>query len=165
MLHLYWGNGKGKTTAAMGLALRALGHGRRVVIVQFLKDGTSGEIAPLRTAGAAVYACPNAKFTWLMDEADKAAAREASARALGQALAEPFDLLVLDEACAALKSSILDEALLRRAVAFAKNGREVVLTGRDPAPWLQDAADYSTEMRAHRHPYADGVAAREGVEY
>lgn len=165
MLHLYWGNGKGKTTAAMGLALRALGHGRRVVIVQFLKDGTSGEIAPLRAAGAAVYACPNAKFTWLMDEADKAAAREASARALGQALAEPFDLLVLDEACAALKSGILDEALLRRAVAFAKNGREVVLTGRDPAPWLQDAADYSTEMRAHRHPYVDGVAAREGVEY
>lgn len=165
MLHLYWGNGKGKTTAAMGLALRALGHGRRVVIVQFLKDGTSGEIAPLRAAGAAVYACPNAKFTWLMDEADKAAARGASARALGQALAEPFDLLVLDEACAALKSSILDEALLRRAVAFAKNGREVVLTGRDPAPWLQEAADYSTEMRAHRHPYADGVAAREGVEY
>ena len=165
MLHLYWGNGKGKTTAAMGLALRALGHGRRVVIVQFLKDGTSGEIAPLRAAGAAVYACPNAKFTWLMDVADKAAAREASARALGQALAEPFDLLVLDEACAALKSSILDEALLRRAVAFAKNGREVVLTGRDPAPWLQEAADYSTEMRAHRHPYADGVAAREGVEY
>ena len=165
MLHLYWGNGKGKTTAAMGLALRALGHGRRVVIVQFLKDGTSGEIAPLRAAGAAVYACPNAKFTWLMDEADKAAAREASARALGQALAEPFDLLVLDEACAALKSSILDEVLLRRAVAFAKIGREVVLTGRDPAPWLQDAADYSTEMRAHRHPYADGVAAREGVEY
>ncbi len=165
MLHLYWGNGKGKTTAAMGLALRALGHGRRVVIVQFLKDGTSGEIAPLRAAGAAVYACPNAKFTWLMDEADKAAAREASARALGRALAEPFDLLVLDEACAALKSSILDEALLRRAVAFAKNGREVVLTGRDPAPWLQEAADYSTEMRAHRHPYADGVAAREGVEY
>ena len=165
MLHLYWGNGKGKTTAAMGLALRALGHGQRVVVVQFLKDGTSGEIAPLRAAGAAVYACPNAKFTWLMDEADKAAAREASARALGQALAEPFDLLVLDEACAALKSGILDEALLRRAVAFAKNGREVVLTGRDPAPWLQEAADYSTEMRAHKHPYADGIAAREGVEY
>lgn len=165
MLHLYWGNGKGKTTAAMGLALRALGHGQRVVIVQFLKDGTSGEIAPLRAAGAAVYACPNAKFTWLMDEADKAAAREASARALGQALAEPFDLLVLDEACAALKSGILDENLLHRAVAFAKNGREVVLTGRDPAPWLQEAADYSTEMRANKHPYADGVAAREGVEY
>ena len=139
MLHLYWGNGKGKTTAAMGLALRALGHGRRVVIVQFLKDGTSGEIAPLRTAGATVYACPNAKFTWLMDEND--------------------------EACAALKSNILDEALLRKAAAFAKDGREVVVTGRDPAPWLQDAADYSTEMQMHKHPYTQGIAAREGVEY
>ena len=165
MLHLYWGNGKGKTTAAMGLALRALGHGRRVVVVQFLKDGTSGEISPLRAAGATVYACPNAKFTWLMDEADKAQAREASARALNKALAEPFDLLVLDEACAALKSSILDESLLRQAVALAKDGREVVVTGRDPAPWLQEAADYSTEMQMHKHPYTEGVAAREGVEY
>ena len=59
MLHLYWGDGKGKTTAAMGLALRALGHGRRVVILQFLKDGSSGEIEMLRRCGAAVYACPN----------------------------------------------------------------------------------------------------------
>ena len=165
MLHLYWGNGKGKTTAAMGLALRALGHGRQVVVVQFLKDGTSGEIAPLRAAGATVYACPNAKFTWLMDEADKSHAREASAQALSKALAEPFDLLVLDEACAALKSSILDEALLRQAAALAKDGREVVVTGRDPAPWLQEAADYSTEMQMHKHPYTEGVAAREGVEY
>ena len=165
MLHLYWGNGKGKTTAAMGLALRALGHGRRVVIVQFLKDGTSGEIAPLRTAGATVYACPNAKFTWLMDENDKAQARAVSADALEKALAQPFDLLVLDEACAAVKSNILDEALLRKAAAFAKGGREVVVTGRDPAPWLQDAADYSTEMQMHKHPYTQGIAAREGVEY
>ena len=157
MLHLYWGNGKGKTTAAMGLALRALGHGRRVVIVQFLKDGTSGEIAPLRTAGATVYACPNAKFTWLMDENDKAQARAVSADALEKALAQPFDLLVLDEACAALKSNILDEALLRKAAAFAKDGREVVVTGRDPAPWLQDAADYSTEMQMHKHPYTQGL--------
>ena len=165
MLHLYWGDGKGKTTAAMGLALRALGHGRKVVIVQFLKDGTSGEIALLRAAGAAVYACPNAKFTWLMDENDKAQARAASADALTKALAEPFDLLVLDEACAALKSNILDEALLRKAAAFAQNGREVVITGRDPAHWLAEAADYSTEMRAHKHPYTQGVAAREGIEY
>ena len=72
MLHLYWGDGKGKTTAAMGLALRALGHGRRVVILQFLKDGSSGEIEMLRRCGAVVYACPNAKFTWLMTDAERA---------------------------------------------------------------------------------------------
>ena len=165
MLHLYWGDGKGKTTAAMGLALRALGHGRRVVVLQFLKDGTSGEIAPLRTAGATVYACPNAKFTWLMDENDKAQARAVSADALEKALAQPFDLLVLDEACAACRHQLVDEALLRQAAAMAKQGREVVLTGRDPAPWMQEAADYSTELRAVRHPYTQGIPAREGIEY
>ena len=58
MLHLYWGAGKGKTTAAMGLALRALGHGRRVVILQFLKDGSSGEIEMLRRCGAASTPAP-----------------------------------------------------------------------------------------------------------
>lgn len=165
MLHLYWGDGKGKTTAAMGLALRALGHGRRVVILQFLKDGSSGEIEMLRRCGAAVYACPNAKFTWLMTDAERAEARRTNTRTLQTILQGSFDLLVLDEACAALKSNILDEALLRKAAAFAKDGREVVVTGRDPAPWLQDAADYSTEMQMHKHPYTQGIAAREGVEY
>lgn len=132
MLHLYWGDGKGKTTAAMGLALRALGHGRRVVVLQFLKDGTSGEIALLRRCGAEVHACPNAKFTWLMTEAERTEARQHNTAALRAALDTPFDLLVLDEACAACRHQLVDEALLRQAAAMAKQGREVVLTGRDP---------------------------------
>lgn len=165
MLHLYWGDGKGKTTAAMGLALRALGHRRKVVIVQFLKDGTSGEIEPLRRLGAVVYACPNAKFTWLMNEAEKAEARRNATAALRQALEQSWDLLVLDEACAAYENDLLDEKLLRQAVAWAEAGSEVVLTGRTPADWIQAAADYSTQMRACQHPYTKGVAAREGIEY
>ena len=165
MLHLYWGDGKGKTTAAMGLALRALGHGRRVVVLQFLKDGTSGEIALLRRCGAEVHACPNAKFTWLMTEAERTEARQHNTAALRAALDPPFDLLVLDEACAACRHKLVDEALLRQAAAMAKQGREVVLTGRDPAPWMQEAADYSTELRAVRHPYTQGIPAREGIEY
>lgn len=165
MLHLYWGDGKGKTTAAMGLALRALGHRRKVVIVQFLKDGTSGEIEPLRRLGAIVYACPNAKFTWLMNEAEKAEARCNATVALRQALEQPWDLLVLDEACAAYENDLLDEKLLQQAVACAETGSEVVLTGRTPADWMQAAADYSTQMRACQHPYTKGVAARKGIEY
>ena len=165
MLHLYWGDGKGKTTAAMGLALRALGHGRRVVVLQFLKDGTSGEIALLRRCGAEVHACPNAKFTWLMTEAERTEARQHNTAALRAALDTPFDLLALDEACAACRHQLVDEALLRQAAAVAKQGREVVLTGRDPAPWMQEAADYSTELRAVRHPYTQGIPAREGIEY
>ncbi|MGN0686343.1 cob(I)yrinic acid a,c-diamide adenosyltransferase [Subdoligranulum variabile] len=165
MVHLYWGDGKGKTTAAMGLALRALGHGRKVVIVQFLKDGSSGEIAPLRRLGAAVYACPNAKFTWLMNDAERAQARENATAALRTALTQPWDLLVLDEACAAWQNDLVDRELLRETVARAQTQSEVVLTGRKPAGWMQDAADYSTEMRACKHPYTKGVSAREGIEY
>lgn len=164
MLHLYYGDGKGKTTAAMGLALRALGHDRRVIVVQFLKDGTSGEIALLRRAGADVRACPNAKFTWLMNEDDRAEARRRNDETLRAVLAAPFDLLVLDEACAAAKNHLADEALLQQAAAMAVT-REVVFTGRDPAPWMLEAADYATEMRAVRHPYTHGTPAREGVEY
>lgn len=164
MLQLYWGDGKGKTTAAMGLALRALGHGQRVTVVQFLKDGTSGEISLLRRCGATVRACPNAKFTWQMTDAEKAEARANNNAALQAALAEPFELLVLDEACAACKSGLVEEQLLKVAAARAKTA-EVVFTGREPAEWMQAAADYSTEMRAVRHPYEQGVTAREGVEY
>ena len=151
MLHLYWGDGKGKTTAAMGLALRALGHGRRVVILQFLKDGSSGEIEMLRRCGAAVYACPNAKFTWLMTDAERAEARRTNTRTLQTILQGSNDLV--------------EEALLREAAARAEQGAEVALTGREPAAWMQDAADYSTELRAVKHPYTRGIAAREGVEY
>ena len=163
MLHLYFGSGKGKTTAAAGLALRALGHGKKVVVVQFLKDGTSGEIEPLRRLGAAVFACPNAKFTWLMTPQEKAAALAHNTQTLEAALQMPCDLLILDEACAALRTALLPEALLQKAVLNAPY--EVVLTGRDPADWMLQNADYITEFIARRHPYEKGIPAREGIEY
>ncbi len=163
MLHLYFGSGKGKSTAAAGLALRALGHGKKVVVVQFLKDGTSGEIEPLRRLGAAVFACPNAKFTWLMTPQEKAAALAHNTQTLEAALQMPCDLLILDEACAALRAALLPEALLQKAVLNAPY--EVVLTGRDPADWMLQNADYITEFTARRHPYEKGIPAREGIEY
>ncbi|WP_298732951.1 cob(I)yrinic acid a,c-diamide adenosyltransferase [uncultured Subdoligranulum sp.] len=165
MVHLYWGNGKGKTTAAMGLALRALGHQRRVAIIQFLKDGSSGEIEPLRRMGAMVYTCPNAKFTWLMNEEERTQAKENANAALRAALEQSWDLLVLDEACAAEENDLVDRELLQQAVACSNAGSEVVLTGRTPADWMQAAADYSTEMRACQHPFTKGVAARVGIEF
>ena len=84
---------------------------------------------------------------------------------LASALAHRPELLVLDEACAACKNDLVEEALLREAAARAEQGAEVVLTGREPAAWMQDAADYSTELRAVKHPHTRGIAAREGVEY
>lgn len=166
LIHLYWGEGKGKTTAAMGLALRALGAGRRVVIVQFLKGGRSGEIPLLQSLGAQVLrGKAGTKFSTRMDEGERAETRALHTQHLRQALELDAELLVLDEACAALEKGLVDEALLRRAVLEKPSGQELVLTGRRPADWMLDAADYSTEMRCHRHPFAQGIPAREGVEF
>ena len=165
LIHLYHGDGKGKTTAAMGLAVRALGCGRRVVIVQFLKGGATGELEPLQTLGATFYrGKAGQKFVFQMNEEEKAATRALQTENLRRALAEPADLLILDEACAALQLGMVEDSLLRQAVLLRPEGMEVVITGREPAPWMLEAADYSTEMRCHRHPYARGVLAREGVE-
>ena len=166
LVHLYWGEGKGKTTAAMGLALRALGCGAQVTVVQFLKGADSGEVALLRKLGAKVYrGKAGQKFVFQMDEAEKAATRALQNENLAAALARPADLLILDEACAAWQLDMVDRELLERAVRQRPAGQEVVLTGRVPAPWMLEAADYSTEMRCCRHPYEKGVAARRGVEF
>lgn len=166
LVHLYWGNGKGKTTAAMGLALRALGAGLQVTIVQFLKDGTSAELAPLRQLGAKIYSGkPNPGFVSQLSEQERLATRAQQTAQLRQALEQPCDLLILDEACAAWELEMVDTFLLQDAVLQRPNGREVVLTGRNPAEWMQETADYSTQMHCCRHPYQQGIAAREGIEY
>lgn len=166
LIHLYWGAGKGKTTAAVGLALRALGCGRRVVVVQFLKGAPSGEISLLQQLGATV--CRGAvgdKFVFQMTEAERAATRAAQTETLRKAAATPADLLVLDEACAACALDMVDTDLLQQVVLHKPVAQELVLTGRDPADWMHAAADYSTEMHCHRHPFDRGVPAREGVEF
>ena len=166
LVHLYCGNGKGKTTAAMGLALRALGQGMRVVVVQFLKNGTSGELGPLKKLGAAVYSGqPGAKFTFQMNAEEKAQATKENNARLAEALQQPCDLLILDEICAARNSGMVDEALAKQAVLERPQHREVVLTGRNPEAWMVEAADYITEMQPRRHPYEQGIPARKGIEF
>ncbi len=166
LVHLYWGEGKGKTTAAMGLALRALGAGRNVVIVQFLKGGPSGEIPLLEKLGAQVLrGKAGQKFTFQMSEAEKAETKTLQTENLRRALALEADLLVLDEACAAWQKDLVDRELLKQAVLERPQGREAVLTGRNPPEWMREAADYITEMKCRRHPFEQGIPARQGVEF
>jgi cob(I)alamin adenosyltransferase len=173
VLHVYYGDGKGKTTAAMGLALRAHGAGLSPAVVQFLKDGTSGEVRALRDGlGVPVLAnTPPVRFSFQMDAAEKAAVRRENDANLGGALARleagACDVLVLDEAADALALGLLDEDLLRRAVELAAGNvaRELAVTGHDVPTWLKDRADYLTRMACERHPYAGGLSARRGVEY
>lgn len=166
LIHLYCGDGKGKTTAAMGLALRALCAGLRVTVVQFLKDGQSSELDGLRRLGASIYSGePGMKFVFQMTQEERAQTREKQDALLRRALAEPCDMLVLDEACAAWRLGMVDDVLLQKAVLHRAPGTEIVLTGRDPAPWMRMVADYVTDMRAEKHPYEKGIAARKGIEY
>ena len=166
LLHLYYGDGKGKTTAAMGLALRALGSGKKVVILQFLKGGQSGEIPLLEQLGAKIYrGKAGQKFVFQMNEAEKAATRDLQNRNLAAAMTEDADLLVLDEAGSAWELDMVDKALLQKAVLERPAEQECVLTAHAAPQWMLDAADYATEMKCHRHPYQRGISARQGIEY
>ena len=166
LLHLYYGDGKGKTTAAMGLALRALGSGKKVVVLQFLKGGQSGEIPLLEQLGAKIYrGKAGQKFVFQMNEAEKAATRDLQNRNLAAAMTEDADLLVLDEAGSAWELDMVDKALLQKAVLARPAAQECVLTAHAAPRWMLDAADYVTEMKCCRHPYQKGLAARKGIEY
>lgn len=166
LVHLYAGDGKGKTTAAMGLALRALGNKKRVTVVQFLKGMPSGEADLLHQLGATVYRAENiTKFVFQMTEQEKIEAKAAYTQLLQQAACQPTDLLVLDEACAACALEMVDVQMLKDVVQKRPEGLELVLTGRDPAQWMIEAADYYTEMCCRKHPYEKGIAARKGIEF
>lgn len=181
MLHAYWGDGKGKTCAAMGLAVRAAAAGWRVVVVQFLKDGSSSEISLLKGLPGVEAVLSDgalAKFTFRMSDEEKAASRAlhddnlrrafelVSVPAEGPAACEG-SLLVLDEVLDALRAGLLDEDLLRSVMAWAAGADrcEVVVTGHSLPDFVAEAADYLTRFSCERHPYQHGVAAREGIEY
>ena len=170
LVHLYCGDGKGKTTAAVGLAVRHSGRGGKVVFAQFLKDGTSGECRVLAKLGVTVLAAnPVGKFSFRMTEEEKAETAAALGRtfdaATGFAVRERATLLVLDEVCAAVNCGFLPEKTLTEFLESRPDSLEVVLTGRDPSENLQVHADYITEMKKRRHPFDEGVAAREGNEF
>ena len=170
LVHLYCGDGKGKTTAAVGLAVRHSGRGGKVVFAQFLKDGTSGECRVLAKLGVTVLAAnPVGKFSFRMTEEEKSETAAALGRtfdaATGFAVRERATLLVLDEVCAAVNCGFLPEKTLTEFLESRPDSLEVVLTGRDPSENLQVHADYITEMKKRRHPFDEGVAAREGIEF
>lgn len=170
-IHVYCGDGKGKTTAALGLGLRMCGSGGRVLLAQFLKSSSSSELAALsRVEGFDVLPGPETvKFTFQMnDEEKREAARFWSGffrRAADTAARERYDLLILDELVGAMALGMVPED---EALAFLRTrpaNLETVLTGRSPSAELISLADYVSEIRAVRHPYESGLPARRGVEF
>jgi cob(I)alamin adenosyltransferase len=166
LVHVYTGDGKGKTTAALGMCARAVGHGYSALIVQFMKTGgTYGENF-LRLPGLTVVPSGHDCLVFSKEitpqDRDKAAEGLALAR---QALVQgKYDIVVLDEVNVAIKFGLLRTEDVVDAVRSRCEGVEVVLTGRYAPPELLDLADYISEMRAVRHPYSKGVLSRQGVD-
>ena len=170
-LHVYTGDGPGKTTAAMGLALRGLGHHRQALIAQFMKNGESGELRALAgIAGATVLCAPPMGFTFQMtDEEKRRAAQEqtAFARAVtAEVEALRPGIIVLDELCVALGSGLVDRETAQALVDAALSAGETAVTGRGAPDWLRQRADYVSVIQAEKHPFdTEGLAAREGIEW
>lgn len=169
LIHIYCGDGKGKTTAATGLAVRAAGAGKKVVFTQFFKDGSSSEIQVLQNVdNIHVIHCETVRGFWKsMTEEQKARAREDYTRLFSEvvAFAADADLLILDEILSACNHGTVAEIAVTEFLNNKPEKLEVVLTGRNPSVQLLELADYVTEMQKVKHPYDCGIAARKGIEF
>ncbi len=171
LIHVYFGSGKGKTTAALGLALRAAGHGQKVVIIQFLKGRPSGELGPLALLDNVTVLRGQAgtRFSKHMSPAEREDTRLLHNKHLEKAIGlidmGECDLLVLDEALDAYQLGMLDEAPLRGLLEEDPLRAELVITGHTPVAWIESRADYVTEMLKIKHPYDEGIKARKGIEF
>ncbi len=167
LVHLYTGGGKGKTSAALGLCLRANGQRLSVAFIQFLKNGHSGELTMLERIGVHVDAPECDQFLWEMDDNQRQFCQIQQQALFERAkkLAPEMDVLVLDEAAAAAFEGLIDIEDLLDFIVEKPEGMELVITGRcDPAPY-EPYCDYITEMREIKHPLAQGQPARRGIEF
>ncbi|MDO0824747.1 cob(I)yrinic acid a,c-diamide adenosyltransferase [Desulfosporosinus nitroreducens] len=172
LIHIYTGAGKGKTTAAVGLGIRAYGQGLKVLMVQFLKGWDTGErkvIATLEPCFQLFRYKENDKFVWNMTDEEKSGLEREMRIGLNYIveaiMSEEWDMIIMDEIMAAVNYGYLP---LEEVVEIVKNKPlklELVLTGRDAPVKLIELADYVSEITARKHPMAKGIIAREGIEY
>lgn len=171
LLHIYCGDGKGKTTAAVGLAIRAAGAGMRVHIIQLLKGSDSAETAVLRAIpGITLERCDrNYGFVWNMTDEDRnnitACHNALLEKGYSLVRSGEADMLIIDEFNAAYGNGLLDRAEAERFLTEKPGSAELIITGRDPAQVFLDCADYVSEIKCVKHPYEKGINARRGIEY
>ncbi len=170
LVHIYTGNGKGKTTAALGLGIRAVGSGMRVLMVQFCKGSSTSEensLEKLKPDFELYKYKQICKFIWQMKPEEKKQMEEDTLHLFKYAIssAESKNLIILDEIMAAITNEFID---VRKVADFIKNKPshlELVLTGRNAPIELIELADYVSEINAVKHPMSSGTMARKGVEF
>lgn len=170
LVHIYCGEGKGKTTCSVGLTVRAAGYGLKVLFMQFLKSGDSSELKILKSLEnvTVMGTKPIRKFSFQMTEEEKAEVRRVDAEQFSQVVDlikdEDYNMLVLDECLGAIEAGLLDESLIVEFLENKPEHLEVVLTGRYPSDRLVELADYVSRVDKVKHPYDKGISARAGIE-
>ncbi len=171
LIHVYTGEGKGKTTAAFGLAKRAAGHGKNVLILQFLKGGAknSGEIIAAKKTGIKIIKFKSQR-TPLFDPKVKLpqlrnSIKKAIAITIKEIKSNSYDLVIMDELNTVLSSGFATMKEVRKIIEARPERLELIFTGRGAPKELIEIADYVTEMRMVKHPFSKGVKARKGIEF
>lgn len=167
-VHVYYGPGKGKTSTALGVALRCAGAGYKILIHSFIATNTSSEVEALKELSNVTYvpSIPLKRYTFMMSEEEKAQARQQNDRKLEELMeqAKAYDMLVLDEALYAVEVGILTEEKLMEYLIRKPCPLEIVLTGKTPSEKILAVADYATEMKKVKHPLDFGLSSRLGIE-
>jgi cob(I)alamin adenosyltransferase len=166
-VHVYTGDGKGKTTAAMGLALRAAGAGMRVYIAQFLKRGRFSEVRAMDSLkGVTLEQFGRPSFVRMPPtEDDRRSARWGLAAVAAAMTGGHYDVVVADELCTAIAAKVISVDAAEKLLAIRPASVELVLTGRGAPARILRAADLVTEMRPLKHYFTSGIKARKGIEY
>lgn len=174
LIHLYIGDGKGKSTAATRLAIRALGRNLNVFFAQFLKTSDTGEknILEERFPGKLLFFRPaqrHNKFLWNMNEKEFSETKEdilnGWAKIKTEILSGKYDIVILDEILDCIQCNLLDSREVLQDIKQRPYWVEIVCTGRDAPNTFYEAADYITKMGSLKHPYDRGIKARCGIEY
>ncbi|WP_029232022.1 cob(I)yrinic acid a,c-diamide adenosyltransferase [Butyrivibrio sp. VCB2006] len=171
LIHLYTGDGKGKTTAAIGLSVRAAGAGKKVVFSQFMKGRDTSELKSLCNIPGITIVRNNIDLGWFRKDDQQQI--ESYTKAHNEILSEietlimngQCDVLVLDEVTYPYNYGIIDKDRLKALIKDKPEDMEIVLTGRNAPDFMTEAADYITQMQKVKHPYDNGVEARIGIEY
>lgn len=171
MKHLYFGDGKGKTTAAVGIAVRAAGSNLKVLFVQFLKTEFSGERHVLsHTENVTLTLCPaDLKFTFQMNEKEKAQAAKIFKgifdHSVTLALTEKYDMVVFDEIIDAINAEMLTESEVVEFITNAPSSMEIIMTGHNPSQKMIDLCDYVTEFKKSSTPMTEASPAESVLNF
>ncbi len=169
LILVFTGHGKGKTTAAIGITMRAAGHGFKTCFIQFIKGSWKyGEMEAIARFPENIdFHVLGRGFTWQSDnlDQDRAAARSAWEKAKEAIFSGRYQMVVLDEFTYLLFYDMIDREEALRVLSNKPRGLHIVITGRDADPKLLELADLVTEMKAIKHPYQQGIKAQKGIEF